>query len=169
MDRMTNLRSLRPERHRTTNRQRMSDAASVAAVMSAAVCVHETASVDTLKSLFLDNRVSAVAVVDPQGTPIGIVTPRDLMMEEPVEAHECELVPDTTDGLRFECTPRAVRDVMMPFAFSVDETTTLTTAAQLMVFEGISHIAVIDRDHRVVGVVSALDVVARVLKTGEIA
>lgn len=149
-------------------RAQIPEAATVAAVMSAAVCVRDTTTVDAVRVLFSDHRVTAVAVVDPDGSPIGFLTPRDLVTGCIDDLDECERVSDDA-GLRYEAMPRPVRDVMMPFAFTIDERTPLDTAAKLMACEGISHVAVIDRARRVVGLVSALDVVRRVVTTGELA
>jgi CBS-domain-containing membrane protein len=142
------------------------EGATVAAVMSAALCIHDDTPIDSVRWLFDDQGVSAVAVVDPAERAIGFITPRDLMVEDPTE--EWAARGSVPPGFHVEPVPRFARDVMMPFAFSVAPSTPIISAARLMVFEGISHLAVLDRANRVVGLVSALDVVKRAVTCGDL-
>ena len=118
----------------------MTRAVTVASVMSPAMLtVFAQSPIDTARMIFADDRVHVLPVVDPEGKPIGFVTPRDVLNEAP-----------------------AIRDVMTPFALDVPAETPLAIAARLMVFGGFSHLPVVDREGCVVGVLSAFDVRGRV-------
>jgi CBS domain-containing protein len=81
----------------------------------------------------------AAVVVDGEGRPVGIVSEADLLRARP--------------GAR-------VADAMERVAVAVSEAGPLSRAAALMVARGAERIAVVAADGAVVGVLSALDVVA---------
>lgn len=111
-------------------------------VMGDAACVHAGTPIAAIRRLFADHRVGGVVAVDDLGRPIGFVTPRDLVDEvAPTEP------------------PARAQDVMMPVTFTLPEHAPWSLAARLMTTEGISHLIVVDRARRVVGTVSALQLV----------
>lgn len=149
------LRLTRPEPRRPLSMRAYAETATVGAVMTAPLCVYEGVLLDDARRMLADNRFSAATVVDPAGIAIGFVTPRDLMRDGPPGSGGA----GAGAAPRVSRVERAVRDVMMPFAFTVRLGTSIATAARLMVCEGISHLPVVDRVCRVVGMVSALDLV----------
>jgi CBS-domain-containing membrane protein len=95
---------------------------------------------DRLVELFLDQHVGCVPIVNQAGRAIGIVTKLDVV--------ECMK----------EGRPTA-RELMMPIAMSLDVHATVGQAARVMSAERIHHVLIVDDDRRLVGIVSALDVV----------
>lgn len=120
--------------------------------------------IDLLRIL-VERSISGVPVVDEAGRPIGVVSKSDLLREQhhSVEAFarrtttggwEIELEGASLDHLE----QATVADIMMPFAFSVRESASVAQAAELMAYEGVHRLPVVGSDGRVVGIISALDI-----------
>ena len=102
------------------------------------ICVLPDLDLDELTDLLMENNIGGAPVVDDDGRPIGVVSRTDLVRGHP-------------PGL-------TVADVMVPMAFVLPETATLSHAAALMAFEGVHRIPVVSARGCVVGIVSSLDV-----------
>lgn len=102
------------------------------------LCVFPDLRVEHLIDLLVESNVSGAPVVDDGGRPIGIVSKSDLV--------------------RGFAAGTTVADIMMPLAFTLPETASLSRAAALMAFEGIHRIPVVSSKGRVIGIVSALDI-----------
>jgi CBS domain-containing protein len=127
-----------PRRHRV-RRPTEGDKTPLSAVMSRdLVCVSPDLPVEELVALLVDRGFSGVPVVDPQGKPIGVVSKSDLLGGKGGEL---------------------VRDIMMPIAFTLPESASLSHAAALMAYESIHRIPVVAMDGEVIGLVSSLDIV----------
>jgi predicted transcriptional regulator len=107
------------------------------------VCVARDLPVPSLEELLLELGISGVPVTDADGRPVGMVSKTDL-----VAAHRNGTVTDET----------RVADIMMPMTFCVGTEETVAKTAGLMAFEGLHRVPVVDRQGRVVGLVSTLDV-----------
>jgi CBS domain-containing protein len=103
------------------------------------VTKHETAG--HAADLMRKHKVSALPVVDPQGAAIGIVTASDLLAD------------------RSAASP--VSNFMSAPAYTVPTTEGPHVAARLMRNHHLHHVVVVDH-HRVVGIVSAYDLLALV-------
>jgi CBS domain-containing protein len=115
------------------------DRTPLTAVMSSdIVCVSADLPVESLVTLLIDRGFSGVPVVSSVGKPIGVVSKSDLL----ASGH---------GGL--------VRDIMMPIAFTLPESASLSHAAALMAYENIHRVPVVGADGSVVGIVSAMDIV----------
>lgn len=124
---------------RRAHRPSQSDRTPLSAVMSGnTVCVSPDLAVRELVTLLVDRGFSGAPVVDSEGKPIGVVSRSDLM-------------DDRRDGL--------VRDIMMPIAFTLPESASLSHAAALMAYENIHRVPVIGTDASVVGIVTSMDIV----------
>lgn len=77
-------------------------------------------------------------MVDGDCRPLGVVSRSDLLAISGDQA--------------------TVADVMMPMAFTLPETATLSRAAALMAVEGVHRMPVVSSEGRVVGIISSLDV-----------
>lgn len=127
-----------PRRHRV-RRPTEGDKTPLSAVMSRdIVCASPDLPVAELVALLLDRGFSGVPVVDSEGKPIGVVSKSDLL-----------------DGKRGEL----VRDIMMPIAFTLPESASLSHAAALMAYESVHRIPVVAMDGEVIGIVSSMDIV----------
>lgn len=137
----------------------------VAEVMrQAALCVRSDVDVEALAEVFLHRGITSAPVVDADGKAIGFVSMTDLVrdrhengdggaLDDPLPA--CLL---GELGVRVAPGPRTVGDVMTSPAISVTAYTAVTRAAAVMAFEGIRQLAVSALDGRVIGVISAMDV-----------
>lgn len=115
------------------------DRTPLSAVMSGdIVCVSPDLPVQSLVLLLVDRGFSGVPVVDSAGKPIGVVSKSDLVVGD---------------------RAGVVRDIMMPIAFTLPESASLSHAAALMAYENIHRVPVVAADGTVVGIVSAMDIV----------
>lgn len=105
-------------------------------------CVRAEMPVSALRTLLVERGFGGVPVVDAEGKPIGVVTKTDLLRAEAQGEEET----------------RAVRSIMTDLAIAVHEGMSIAQASALMAYEGVHRIPVVDDDHRVVGILSALDV-----------
>jgi CBS domain-containing protein len=111
------------------------------AIMSRDVtCVSPDLPVGMLAHLLEDTGYSGAPVVDDDDVLVGMVSQSDLLAGASRAA-------------------RTVRDLMMPIAFSMNEHAPVGAVAAMMAYEGVHRVPVVDDDGRVVGLVSALDVV----------
>lgn len=94
--------------------------------------------VDELSRVFLEEAISDAPVVDPDGRRIGMVSKTDL--------------------IRARCRGTLVDDIMTAQAIALPEDATVSQAAALMACERIHRVLVVSNEGRIVGVVSALDV-----------
>jgi Mg/Co/Ni transporter MgtE len=123
----------------------------VAAAMSCDVtCVTLDISVEAVASLFLDERIGAVPVVDYEGYPIGIVSKTDLVRDIFGGGGEAAYRLAALD--RQELT-----DLMTPVVYTVRDNDSLATAATVISEHRVHHAPVVDAEGRCVGMISAFD------------
>lgn len=106
----------------------------------------------------LDARsITTLPVVDSRGRPVGIVSeadlisgmvPRDTRLHMAPSAEEAHTLPAETVG-----------EVMNPHPMTVEESTDLAEAADLLTSTGVKSLPVLDEHGRVVGVVSRRDII----------
>ncbi len=102
------------------------------------ICVSPDLPALDVARLLVAHHISGVPVVDPEGTPLGIVSKSDLLRD-------------------LDAAQKAA-DVMTPLALGIDEGATIGRAAALMAYEGVHRLLVLSTDGRIVGIVSSLDV-----------
>ena len=114
-------------------------------------------------------------MVDDEGRPIGLVSKTDLLRHLHESGDGIEEVEqagrrvDKVMGNGFHATSRhgtAVREVMMPVVFAVDETASIACAAALMAGENIHRLPVLAPDGTVGGIVTTLDIARWVAARG---
>jgi len=111
----------------------------ISAVMSSVVaCVRSDVSIDALTSLLLERGIGGVPVVDGSGAPVGVVSKTDLV--------------------RAGSAQGTVADIMTDMTFSLPVSANLSQAAALMAYEGVHRVPVTCTAGKVVGIVSALDI-----------
>ena len=124
-----------------------SDLIPIADIMTAhPICVAPELPLRHVVGLVMTRYIGCVPVVDASGAPVGMITKRDLIEHA---AHGA-----TTAA-----------DVMMPLAFTLDERASIARAAALMAAEDVHHVPVVARSGRVIGIVSALDIVRWLART----
>jgi len=123
-----------------------------------------------LVRLIEDNRVSAIPIVDSQGTPVGVVSESDLLFKERRQEltdehgllhprkHRREL--DKARGV-------VAAEIMTSPPVTVGWNTPLTQAARLMQERGVRRLIVVDGRGRIAGVVSRSDLLQVFLRTDE--
>ena len=136
----------------------------VGEVMTAApVTIDCSASMQEASRLFSDKRIHAVPVVDHLGHCVGILTASDFVKRADLFAEaDARLNPIVHEeqGIMVEpCSFDYVTDCMTQCIQSVAPTTPLISAAKIMIGARLHVLPVID-DHKPVGVLSNLDVVA---------
>jgi CBS domain-containing protein len=115
------------------------DSIPVSRIMSLNVqCVTEDVTLSALASCLLTKGISGVPVIDRDGKPVGVVSKTDLLRH------------GTSDG--------QVSDIMTPVSFTLNEDQSISKASALMAYEGIHRLPVVDAAGRVVGLLSALDI-----------
>ena len=140
------------------------DAVRVTAIMRRkTTCIAPEADLETAAALLVEGEHEGLVVVDAEHRPIGLISPTELVRDRALARSEG--VEDsggawTDDPTLRVIVPEAVhvRDVMAPFTFNVREHTSVARAAALMAEEGLHRLPVLDVDGRLVGVVTALDV-----------
>ena len=132
------------------------------------VTVSPRMSVKEVAKLFTDKGISGAPVVDDEGRLVGIVTDRDLIMED-VRVHFPTYI-QFLDGIfylggfrRFEEELRkavgaTVEDVMTHHVVTADESATVEDVATLLVERGFDRIPIV-REGRLVGLVTKADIV----------
>ncbi|MCA9523924.1 MAG: CBS domain-containing protein [Myxococcales bacterium] len=136
----------------------------VADVMTGQViCLRPDMSVESVTQLFLEHRISGAPVIDDDGRPIGVISKTDLVREsfDRDSLTEWDVTPtddDTREGFHVQRETRAtVAEVMTPVVVTLEASAPITEAARLMIEQRIHRIPVVSDTGRVVGIVSAVD------------
>lgn len=128
----------------------IADQISVTEIMTRELtCARRDLDVRQLVSLVVRQRIGCVPVVEEVGRPVGIITKLDLV--------EQLLAPER--ALDDELAPILAGELMMPFALTLGASASIAHAAAMMAIEDIHHIAIVDDDGRLIGIVSSMDVV----------
>lgn len=152
----------------------MSARATVADVMSEDVyAVKAETALSTVAHVLAEQRISGLPVIDDDGRPIGMISKTDLLdPDRPrtgrvgrtvfyrvAEGTIEELYDDgrVSDGI--------VAHLMSPFVLSVNPDTPLYDAIHLMVLEDVHRLVVCGDDRRLIGLVTAMDVLRALVAT----
>lgn len=114
-----------------------------------------------------ERQVSAVPVVDAEGRVIGVVSEADLLLKEerPGRRRGGPLVDPHGEAAKAEARNAAA--LMTAPAVTVLPEATLTEAARLMHGRRVKRLPVVDREGRLVGIVSRADLLRAFLRTDE--
>ena len=154
----------RPSSRTVRPRQSVLDYTPISALMSAdVICVRDDVSVEDLTALLLERAISGLPVVDAAGLPIGVVSKTDVVRDgyENAGYEELDQAAMRELGAGFHGLPlarRTVRDIMIGMSFALCEDATLSQACALMAYESVHRVPVTSADGKVVGILSALDV-----------
>jgi CBS domain-containing protein len=134
------------------------------------VSLHSGANVHEALEMMVENRVSALPIVDVEDRCVGIITATDLIgvtydIDDDV-VHTDPMDPSSR-GRLFEKLANTVGDepvssYMSESVASVDESTSLRVAAQIMLREQVHHLPVLNKDEQLIGIISTMDIVAAV-------
>lgn len=139
------------------------------------LAVRDDWAVRDLASYFIEKSISGAPVLDGRGRLVGVVSLSDIVDQVTREREpsggagrgwEGRYNPEDLRGLTIEDSDRVVRDIMTPTFFTVPDDTTLSTIARTMV-AGRIHRLLVTRLGHVVGIVTTLDVLRELARTGE--
>jgi CBS domain-containing protein len=102
-------------------------------------------------AIFIDHNLTVAPVVEERGGPVGVLSITDLL----IHAREC-VVPNRGGGRRVE--PISVDSLMTPTMFAVDAHTPAGDVVRDMLRSRVHHLFVTDDAGKIVGVISARDV-----------
>ena len=131
------------------------------------VAVNPRDPVSEALKLFVEHGVSALPVVDGHDRCVGVLSATDLLELAEELGSELEAL-GATEGLDHELllekiehtgfTDQTVQELMTPTAVEIDPDESLVAAARAMVKNRVHHLAVTRNGHRLVGIVSTMDV-----------
>jgi len=131
------------------------------------VAVNPRDPVSEALKLFVEHGVSALPVVDGLDRCVGVLSANDLLEVAEELGSELEAL-GTTEGLDHELllekiehtgfTDQTVQELMTPTAVEIDPDESLVAAARAIVKNRVHHLAVTRNGHRLVGIVSTMDV-----------
>jgi CBS domain-containing protein len=131
-----------------------------------------------LAKLFLDKGITGAPVVDSGGDLVGVISHTDLVYYGMTRGDELVVESDFYQKARMEgrYIPRGfqiedfntapVSEVMTPVVHSVSERARIESVAKLMTRKHV-HRVVVRRGRKVVGIISALDVLATLSRSGK--
>jgi CBS domain-containing protein len=117
-----------------------------------------------------ENRISAVPVVDPQGTPLGIVSESDLLLKQRRTELELEGSPLHLWRRRQEKAKAEgviASDLMTSPVVTVSLDTAIARAARVMQDRNVRRLVVVDARGRIAGIVSRSDLLQVFLRTDQ--
>ena len=140
---------------------------TVADVMTARVHVASPSTpFKMLVRLIEENRISAVPIVDAQGSPIGIVSESDLLLKEnvdpisPLDLLRQRKQSEKADGV-------VAADLMTSPVVTVSTDIPIAQAARVMRERNVRRLVVVDTRLRIAGIVSRSDLLKVFLRTDE--
>ncbi len=155
--------------HRVAGRSAAAETLISEVMTADVICVSPDLAVEALTAMFLERNISGAPVVDEDGRPIGVVSKTDLVREQQDAGNdqETERVVIRRQGYEVELGPgfhteritrATVGEIMMPIAFTLPETASVSRAAALMALEGVHRLPVVSEAGKVVGILSAMDI-----------
>jgi CBS domain-containing protein len=132
------------------------------------ISVKPTIGVEAVEAMLVERGLSRVPVVDDDQHPIGMIGKSDLIREHVMRGDtggvqvSQEVAPGrpAAAGMHVHEVDAIVRDVMTPFVASVSEHASLAEAARKLLADQLHAFPVVDDRGRLVGMLSATDVVA---------
>jgi CBS domain-containing protein len=130
---------------------------------------------DALKTM-LENRVSALPVVDAHDCCVGVLSATDLLHLAQQLGGELEAL-HQAEGLSRELleeqlertgfSSQVVQEVMTHSAVTVEPDTTLVAAAAAMIRNQIHRLAVTDPQGKLLGIISTMDIIRALAESGD--
>lgn len=116
--------------------------------------VRRTTPIKQVAAILAGQRISAVPVVDDEQAVVGVVSEADLLPKE---------VPPgrwASRGRKARYAARTAEQVMTTPALTVEADGSIVDAARRMTHERVKRLPVVDRDGKLVGIVSRVDLIA---------
>jgi CBS domain-containing protein len=133
--------------------------------------IRDDATVEEAVAFLVDTGYSAAPVVDEAGRPVGVISRTDLVVYErarlPLLGPGQEFFESAGPGATIrETAPVRVADLMNPEVFSVTPDFPVSEVAARMVALNVHRLFVVEDDGSLVGVISALDLLAHLPRSG---
>src|SRR6478672_11879994 len=139
------------------------------------VAVNPSDSVSGALRLLVENKVSALPVVDGHERCVGVLSGTELLQLALQLGGELEAL-NTSEGLDHELlseklertgfSTQAVQEVMTPTAVTVSQDSTLVQASAAMTRNRVHRLAVTDAKGRLLGLVSTMDIIGALAEAG---
>jgi len=138
-------------------------------MMKKVITISKDASVGELSELLVKNKISGVPVVDSSGKILGIVTEADIIIKD-ADLHFPRYF-KLLDGIIYLESFRKfknnlkkylgsrVEDIMTDRIKTVEENTPVSDIASMMINNNVNRIPVVDKDKKVVGIITRRDIV----------
>ncbi|MBL8089855.1 MAG: CBS domain-containing protein [Anaerolineales bacterium] len=136
------------------------------------VSVHESVSIKDAAKIFVKKHIGLLPVVDDEKKPIGIVSIGDLLalelpgfvsfLSDVDFVHDFGAVENTRPPLKV--LNKSVKTIMKP-AFTIETDCGLLLAYALMLQHNLQYLPVVSKTKKLVGIVSRVDVGAKILST----
>jgi CBS domain-containing protein len=123
------------------------------------ISIRDDATIPQAVALLTDKGLSAAPVIDDAGRPVGVLSQTDILIHE----RERASAGTPAAGQEPECDRARVRDIMTPVVLSVAPDAPASAVVEQMVALKVHQLFVVDRDGYLVGTISALDVLRRLL------
>jgi predicted transcriptional regulator len=138
---------------------------------SPVITVRDNLSIKDVTATFKSKKITGAPVINEYGTPVGVISYDDIVRHEPKHTTVAENISSEfilsgsgtreTSGKK-ERDPGTkkveyVRDIMTPFIYRVDESTSVGKLVDVML-EGNIHRIFVSRGDDIVGVITALDI-----------
>lgn len=135
------------------------------------VAVSPDESIEDALRLIVEHRISALPVVDGHDRCVGVLSATDILALAEELGAEIESL-GASEGLdhallieRIEhsaFTDKTVAELMTPTAVEIDPEDSLVNAARSMVRNRVHHLAVTQKGHKLVGIISTIDILGAV-------
>ena len=128
-----------------------------------ALTVHEDTPLKGALGLLDEHAITMLPVVKASGAIVGVLSEADVVRDAVPQDVRTHLIP--TSGGDLDQPPHSVAELMNRHPVTVEATTDLATAAQLMTDTAVKSLPVVDEHDQVVGVVSRRDIVHILART----
>lgn len=139
------------------------------------VAVNPGDSIEEALQLLVENRVSALPVVDGHDRCVGVISATDLLLLAQQLGGELEAL-HTAEGLSHALlieklehsgfSDQTVQELMTPTPVEIEPESSLVEAAASMVRNRVHHLAVTEKRHKLVGIISTMDVLRALAESG---
>lgn len=124
--------------------------------------VREDTPLKSALVLLDEHAITMLPVVEASGAIVGLLSEADVVRDAVPEDVRTHLIPSVGD---LDQPPHSVAELMNRHPVTVEATTDLATAAQLMIDTAVKSLPVVDEHAQVVGVVSRRDIVHVLART----
>jgi CBS domain-containing protein len=127
------------------------------------VAVRSSTKIKDAASLLAEHRISGLPVVDPDGRVLGVLSEGDILYKETGAQGKRgfidRLLSAPAVGSDLKLAARTVGEAMSAPAVTIGPRRPVTEAATMMIEESVNRLPVIDREERLIGIITRADLV----------